>query len=85
MFVKLLEKCSENIDVNQMLYNETGCDFTECNSIEVCHSCTIYILLFAVLFITSICLSSVFIYFLRYFKKDYFSAKFNLSTQTTIC
>ena len=36
---------------------------------KVCSSCTIYIALFAVFFITSICISSAFIYFHWYLKK----------------
>ena len=47
-------------------------------------SCTLCIVLFAVFFTRSICISSVFIYFHWYLKKDSFSAKFNPSTQTTI-
>ena len=72
-----------------MLYNE-NLDVISLNAIplnvykKVCNSCTIYIILFTVFFITNICISSVFIYFYWYFKKDNFSAKFYLSTQTTI-
>ena len=51
---------------------------------RVCNSCTIYIVLFAVFVITSICIDSVFIYFHWYLKKDNFSDKFNPSIQTTI-
>ena len=65
---KLLEECSKNIDENEMLHNET-LNVIPLNTIplnvykKVCNSCTIYIVLFAVFFITSICISSVFIYF----------------------
>ena len=50
-----------------MLYNET-LDVISLNAIQlnvykkVCGSCTLYIVLFAVFFITSICIISVFIY-----------------------
>ena len=37
---------------------------------KVCNSCTIYIVLFAVFFITSICISSAFICFHWYLKND---------------
>ena len=56
---KLVEECSENIDGNEMLYNET-LDVISLNTIllnvykKVCNSCTIYIVLFAVFFIISI-------------------------------
>ena len=65
---KLAEECIENIDVNKMLHNDTlnvtPLNATPLNDYEkVCNSCTIYKVLFAVFFITSICISSVFIYF----------------------
>ena len=77
-----------------MLYNET-LDVISLNAIllttialnvyeKVCNSCTIYIVLFAVFFTTSICISSVFIYFHWYLKKDNACIKFNPDTQTTI-
>ena len=86
---KLVEKCSENIDGNEMLYNET-LDLISLNTIplnvykKVCNSCTIYIVLFAVFFITSICISSVFIYFHWYLEKYNVSVKFNPGIQTKI-
>ena len=73
-FDKLLEECSENIERNEMLYNET-LDVIPLDTIplnvykKVCNSCTIYIVLFAVFFITSICNSSVFNLFSLAFKK----------------
>ena len=51
---------------------------------KVCNSCTVYIVLFAVFFITSICISSVFIYFHWYLKKGNVCIKFYPCTQTTI-
>ena len=60
---KLVEECSENINENEMLYNET------LNAIplnvykKVCNSCMVYIVLFVVFLITSICICNVFIYF----------------------
>ena len=60
---KLLEECSKNIDGNEMLHNET-LNLTPLNVYKkVCNPCTIYIVLFAVFFIASICISIVFIYF----------------------
>ena len=72
-----------------MLYNET-LDVISLNTIplnvykKVYDSCTIYIVLFAVFFITSICITSVFVYFHWHLKKDNVSVKFNPSTQTAI-
>ena len=60
---KLVKECSKNINENEMLYNET------LNAIplnvykKVCNSCMVYIVLFVVFLITSICICSVFIYF----------------------
>ena len=51
---------------------------------KVCSSCTIYIVLFAVFFITSICISSIFIYFDWYLKEDNVRSKFYPGTQTAI-
>ena len=72
---KLVEKCSENVDGNIMLHNENldviPLSTTPLNYYKkVCNSCTMYIALFAVFFITSICDSTVFIYlFPLVFKK----------------
>ena len=61
---KLVEECSENIDGNEMLYNET-LNAVLLNTIslndykKVYGSCKIYIVLFAVFFITSTVISTV--------------------------
>ena len=55
---ELIEKCSETIDGNEIIYNGTLNDHK-----KVCSSCTIYIVLFAIFLIISISISSVFIYF----------------------
>ena len=90
---KLVEECIENIDANKMLNSET-LDVIPWNDYKkVCNSCAIYIVLFAVFFITSICISSVLIYFQWYLKKNNVQwylkknnvrIKFNPGTQTTI-
>ena len=64
-----------------MIYNETFNDYDYKN---VCNSCTIYIVLFAIFFITSINISSVFIYFHWYLKRKNIRIKFNTNTQITI-
>ena len=61
---KLVDKCSENIDENETL------DIILLNVYKkVCNSCIVYIVLFAVFLITSICTCCVFIYFYWYLKK----------------
>ena len=42
---KLVEECWENIDENEMIYNVT---FNDCGN--VCNCCTIYIVLFVIVF-----------------------------------
>ena len=73
----------------KMLHNET-LDVVSLNAIpfnvykKVCGSCTLYIVLFAVFFTTSICISSVVIYFYWYLKKDNVCVKLNPSIQITV-
>ena len=67
-----------------MLHNET-LDVIPLNVYKmVFNSCPRYIVLIAVFFITSIWISSVFIYFHWYFKKDNVSVKFNPGIQAAI-
>ena len=58
-------KCSEKINGNEMIYNGPVNNYG-----NVCHSCTIYIVLFAMFLIISISIRSVFIYFLWYLKRS---------------
>ena len=67
-----------------MLHNETLNVIPLNDYKKLCNSCTIYIVLFTKFFITSICISSVFIYFHWYLKKDNVRIEFNPGTQTTI-
>ena len=77
---KLVEECSENIYENK---NET-LDIILLNAIplnvykKVCNSCMVYIVLFVLFLITSICICSVFICFHWYLKKDNISTNFNV-------
>ena len=61
---KLVEECSENIDESEMIFNATLNDYE-----NVCGSCTVYIVLFAIAFLIIIGVSSAFIYFHWYLKK----------------
>ena len=61
---KLVEECSKNIYENETL------DIIPLDAYKkVCNSCMVFIVLFVVFLITSICTCSVFIYFHWYFKK----------------
>ena len=61
---KLVEECSENFDKNEMI------SVTLNNYGNVCNSCTIYIVLFAIAFLIIITVSSAFIYFHWHLKKS---------------
>ena len=62
---KLVEECSGNINENEMIYNGT---LSDCEN--VCNSCTGYIILIVIAFLISIDISSAFIYFHCYLKKN---------------
>ena len=77
----LVEECSKNIDGNDMFYNRI-LDVISLNAIplnlkKVCNSCTIYIVLFVVFFIISVCISSVFICFIGIYKRIMFMLSLN--------
>ena len=75
---KLVEACSENINGNEMTnvaWNEHG---------NACGSCTIYIILFVIFFRISISISSVFIYFYWYLKRDTDVVNINPGTEAVI-
>ena len=63
---KLVEEFSENIDGYKMIYNGTLNNYG-----KICNSCTVYIVLLVILFIISISISSIFIYFHWYLKRRY--------------
>ena len=80
---KLVEECSENIYKNENL-DIIPLDAIPLNTVplnvykKLCNSCVVYIVLFVVFLITSICISSAFIYFYWYLKKDNISTNFNV-------
>ena len=61
----LVEECIKSIDEDEMIANGTLNDHK-----NMCSSCTIYIVLFAIFVIISISISSVFIYFHWYLKRS---------------
>ena len=75
---KITDKLFENIDGNEMLYNETS-DVIPLNIYKyVCSFCMVHIVLFVVFLITRICICCVFIYFYWYLKKDNTSTNFSV-------
>ena len=63
---KLVEECSENIDGNEMLYNET-LDIISSSGNKASDSCIVYIILFSVFLIINISMA-IYVYF-SLFKK----------------
>ena len=63
---KLMEECSENIDENKMLYNET-LDITSSSDNKTSDSYIVYIVLFSVFLIISISMT-IYVYFFLYLK-----------------
>ena len=63
---KLVEECSENINCNEMIYNDTLNNYG-----KICNFYTIYIALLAIFVLISISISSVFTYFHWYLKRRY--------------
>ena len=67
---KLVEECSESIDGNEILYNET-LNVIPLNVYKKAYnSCMVYIVLFIIFLIANICICCIFIYFHRYLKKN---------------
>ena len=60
-----------------MIYNETLNTIPLNDYKNVCGSCTLYIVLFVVILVTSTVISAVFVYFYWYSKKDNVRVKFN--------
>ena len=63
---KLVEKCSENIDGNEILYNQT-LDIISSSDNKTSDSCVVYIILFSVFLIISISMV-IYFYFFLYLK-----------------
>ena len=63
---KLIEECSENIDENKMLYNET-LDIISSSDKKTSASCIVYIVLFFVFLIINIS-KAIYVCFLLYLK-----------------
>ena len=64
---KLVEECSENIDGNEMLYNETLDIISSSYNNKKSGSCFAYIILFSVFLIISISMA-IYVYFFLYLK-----------------
>ena len=65
---KLTEECIENINANEMLYNETLDVILSSDNNETSNSCIVYIVLFFVFLIINIYMA-IYVYFFLYLKK----------------
>ena len=63
---KLAEECSENIDGNELLYNETLAIISSSDN-KTSDSCVVYIILFSVFLIISISMD-IYVYLFLYLK-----------------
>ena len=64
---KLIDECSENIDENKMLYNETLNIISSSDNNKTSDSCIVYIVLFSVFLIINI-LMAIYVYLFLYLK-----------------
>ena len=75
---KLVEECTENVE-EVILATITLAE--EGNNKHKCSSCTLYIMLFSIIFLTSIGING---YFYWYLEKVVTRVKFGARTQTTV-
>ena len=72
LFDKLVKECTENIDeVKIAEWNPIECNSVE--NIHKCSSCTLYIVLFSILFTINVGIGTYFVYFHWYLKKGCYS------------
>ena len=77
---KLVSECTENVEEVKL----TKINSAEDENKHKCNSCTLYIVLFSIIFIINIGIGSYFLYFDWYLKKDVTGIKFGTCTATTI-
>ena len=75
IFDKLVEECTETVEEVKIAENENT---------HKCSSCTLYIVLFSILFTFKVGIGTYFVYFHWYSKKDVSHVGFDTCTQTTI-
>ena len=80
---KLAEEYTENIEEARLVQiNSTKCNLVE-NKYKH-NSCTLYIVLFSIIFTISVGIGSYFLCFYWYLEKDVICVKFGTRTQTII-
>ena len=74
---KLIKECTENVE-------EVKITLAEDKNKHKSSSCTLYIVLFLVIFTANVGIGNYFLCFYFYLKKDVIRVKFGTRTQTTI-
>ena len=74
---KLVEECTENVEEAKIA------EITLTENIHKCSSCTLYIVLFSILFTINVGIGAYLVYFHWYLKKDVIRVTFGTHTQTT--
>ena len=77
---KLVDECTENIEETRLVEKTSAKNENK----HKCSSCTLYIVLFSIIFTINIGIGIYFTYFYWYLKKDIPRVEFNTRTQTTI-
>ena len=77
---KLVEECTENIEETRLVEKTSAKNKNK----HKCSSCTLYIVLFSIIFTTNVGIGIYFTYFYCYLKKDIPRLEFNTRTQATI-
>ena len=75
---KLVDECTENVEKTKLVEKISA------KNRHKCSSCTLYIVLFSIIFTINIGISIYFTYFYLHLKKNIPSVEFNTRTQTTI-
>ena len=77
---KLIEECTENIKETRLVEKVSAKNENKCK----CNSCTLYILLFLLIFTINLRIGIYITYFYCYLKKDIPSVEFTTHIQTTV-
>ena len=85
LFDKLIEKCTKTVEeVKLAKMTSTELHLAEHENKYKCSSCTLYIVLFSIIFTVKVEIGSYFLYFRWYSEKDVARVKFGTRTQTTL-
>ena len=77
---RIVEECTENIEETRLVEKTSAKNKNN----HKCSSCTLYIVLFSIIFTINVGIGTCFVYSCWYLKKDITHVKFNTDTQTTI-